>query len=169
MKTVNSDVNRDEILHAIHKEVIDWRAWTGRLLVMVFAALAGLTVVAFTWMTELAFGAFEHVQRLYWWSPLLWTPLCTAAIVWVMRRYAIGSAGSGIPQVMAALDGSVSRPTAACLCRSSSASPKWRWPPGACWRGCRSGAKARRCRLRPVSCTMPGAGCRTNRRCPSTA
>ena len=108
MKSMNSDVNSDEILHAIHKEVIDWRAWTGRVLVMVFAALAGLTVVAFTWMTELAFGAFEHVQQLYWWSPLLWTPLCTAAIVWVMRRYAIGSAGSGIPQVMAALDSSVS-------------------------------------------------------------
>ena len=105
---MNSDVNSDEILHAIHKEVIDWRAWTGRVLVMVFAALAGLTVVAFTWMTELAFGTFEHVQQLYWWSPLLWTPLCTAAIVWVMRRYAIGSAGSGIPQVMAALDGNVS-------------------------------------------------------------
>lgn len=106
-KAMNSDVNRDEILNAIHKEVIDWRAWTGRVLVMAFAAMAGLTVVAFTWMTELAFGAFEQVQHVYWWSPLLWTPLCTAAIVWVMRRYAMGSAGSGIPQVMAALDGSV--------------------------------------------------------------
>lgn len=30
--------------------------------------------------------------------------MCTGAIVWVMRRYAMGSAGSGIPQVMAALD-----------------------------------------------------------------
>ncbi|NCN96804.1 MAG: hypothetical protein GW928_04960, partial [Rhodoferax sp.] len=48
------------------------------------------------------------MQQGYWWSPLLWTPLCTAAIVWVMRRYAMGSAGSGIPQVMAALDASVS-------------------------------------------------------------
>lgn len=104
---MNSNLNSNEILHAIHKQVVDWRAWAGRGLVMAFAALAGLTVVAFTWMTELAFGAFEQVQQLYWWSPLLWTPLCTGAIVWVMRRYAMGSAGSGIPQVMAALDPSV--------------------------------------------------------------
>ena len=33
--------------------------------------------------------------------------MCTAAIVWVMRRYAMGAAGSGIPQVMAAIDPSV--------------------------------------------------------------
>jgi H+/Cl- antiporter ClcA len=105
---MNSNVDSDEILHAIHKHVVDWRAWAGRALVMAFAAAAGLTVVAFTWMTELAFGLFERVQQVYWWSTLLWTPLCAAAIVWVMRRYAFGSAGSGIPQVMAALDGSVS-------------------------------------------------------------
>jgi len=104
---MNSDINRADVLNTLHHAVVDWRAWAGRAVVMAFAALAGLTVVAFTWMTELAFSAFEHVQQLYWWSPLLWTPLCTAAIVWVMRRYAMGSAGSGIPQVMAALDGSV--------------------------------------------------------------
>ncbi len=105
---MNSNVNSDEILHAIRDQVVDWRAWAGRALVMAFAAAAGLTVVAFTWMTERAFGLFEQMQQSYWWSPLLWTPLCAAAIVWVMRRYAVGSAGSGIPQVMAALDGSVS-------------------------------------------------------------
>jgi len=105
---MNSNINSDEILHAIHDQVVDWRAWTGRALVLAFAAAAGLTVVAFTWMTERAFELFEQMQQGYWWSPLLWTPLCTAAIVWVMRRYAMGSAGSGIPQVMAALDASVS-------------------------------------------------------------
>ena len=104
---MNSNVNSDEILHAIRDQVVDWRAWAGRVLVMAFAAAAGLTVVAFTWMTELAFELFERMQQGYWWSPLLWTPLCTGAIVWVMRRYAMGSAGSGIPQVMAALDASV--------------------------------------------------------------
>lgn len=104
---MNSNINRDEILSTLRHEVVDWRAWAGRTVVMAFAALAGLTVVAFTWMTELAFDAFEQVQQRYWWSPLLWTPLCTAAIVWVMRRYVMGTAGSGIPQVMAALDGSV--------------------------------------------------------------
>lgn len=42
-------------------------------------------------------------KKRLWWSPLLWTPASTAAIVWIMLRYAPGAAGSGIPQLMAAL------------------------------------------------------------------
>ncbi len=95
------------VITAIRTELYDWRLWSGRAIVMAFAALAGLTVVAFTWMTELAFGVFEQFQMRYWWAPLLWTPLCTAAIAWLMRRYVIGASGSGIPQVMAALDAGV--------------------------------------------------------------
>lgn len=95
------------VLGAIRTELYDWQLWTGRAVVLAFAALAGLTVVLFTWMTERAFAVFEHVQGRYWWAPLIWTPLCTAAILWLMRRYALGSAGSGIPQLMAALDASV--------------------------------------------------------------
>jgi len=95
------------VLSAIRTELADWHLWAGRALVLAFAALAGLTVVLFTWLTERAFAAFELVQSGRWWLPLIWTPLCTAAIIWLMRRYAVGSAGSGIPQVMAALDASV--------------------------------------------------------------
>jgi len=95
------------VLSAIRTELVDWHLWAGRALVLAFAALAGLTVVLFTWLTERAFAAFELMQGGRWWLPLMWTPLCTAAIVWLMRRYAMGSAGSGIPQVMAALDASV--------------------------------------------------------------
>jgi H+/Cl- antiporter ClcA len=50
------------------------------------------------------------VVRLYPWVTLVWTPLCTAAIVWVTRRYFAAAAGSGIPQVMAALDPAASAP-----------------------------------------------------------
>jgi H+/Cl- antiporter ClcA len=85
-------------------ELSDWQLWWGRSLVVALAALAGLTVVGFTWLSEWAFARFEHVRGLAWWSPLVWTPLCTAAIVWLTRRFAPGAAGSGIPQVMAALD-----------------------------------------------------------------
>lgn len=91
------------MISASHKELYDWRLWTGRGVVMAFAALAGLTVVAFTWMTEQALAYFFTMEKSYWWSPLLWTPACTAAIVWITRRYSPGAAGSGIPQVMAAL------------------------------------------------------------------
>ena len=91
------------VFAAIRQELYDWRLWMGRGIVMAFAALAGLTVVAFTWMTEHALGYFRAFEGNFWWGPLLWTPAATAAIVWLTRRYAAGAAGSGIPQVMAAL------------------------------------------------------------------
>ncbi len=96
------------MISALHEELYDWRLWTGRGVVMAFAAMAGLTVVVFTWMTEHALAYFSALEKSYWWSPLLWTPACTAAIVWITRRYAPGAAGSGIPQVMAALTPEVS-------------------------------------------------------------
>ena len=71
---------------------------------MAFAALAGLTVVVFTWLAEHALAQFFRFQTSYWWGPLFWTPLSTAAIVWLTLRFFPGAAGSGIPQVMAALD-----------------------------------------------------------------
>ncbi|MDL2356596.1 MAG: chloride channel protein [Pseudomonadota bacterium] len=92
---------------AITRELSEWRLWWARAVVMAAAALAGLTVVAFSWAGERAFGLFAAVSAAAWWSPLLWTPLCTGAIVWATRRYAPGAAGSGIPQVMAALESGV--------------------------------------------------------------
>lgn len=71
------------------------------------AAGAGLTVVAFTWLTEHALVTFSALHSRWWWAPLFWTPLCTATVVWITRTFAPGAAGSGIPQVMAALDPAV--------------------------------------------------------------
>jgi H+/Cl- antiporter ClcA len=89
------------------QELTDWPLWWTRALVVLFAALAGLVVVCFTWLSEHALERFSSVQQIYWWSPLMWTPLCAAAIVWVTRRYVPGAGGSGIPQVMATLHPSV--------------------------------------------------------------
>jgi H+/Cl- antiporter ClcA len=75
--------------------------------VIAASVAAGLTVVGFTWLGDRAFEQFGRIQLAWWWAPLLWTPLCTGAIVWLTRRYAPAAAGSGIPQVMATLDSSV--------------------------------------------------------------
>ncbi len=96
-----------DVLKAFKSELYDWDLWLGRTLVLAFAALAGLVVVVFTMMSEWALEQFDHIHLNFWWAPLIWTPLCTAAIVWVTRRYFAGTSGSGIPQVMAALDTSV--------------------------------------------------------------
>lgn len=100
---------KSPVFSTMRQELYDWRLWTGRGVVLAFAALAGLTVVAFTWMTEQAFARFLAFEKSAWWGPLLWMPLSTAAIVWLTRRYAPGAAGSGIPQVMAALTPEVTR------------------------------------------------------------
>ena len=92
---------------AMRREFADWRVWLARALVIAFAGAAGLTVVGFTWITEIALEQFAAIQSLGWWIPLFWTPLCTGGIVWLTRRYFPGAAGSGIPQVMATLDPAV--------------------------------------------------------------
>ena len=92
-----------DVISSLQSELYDWRLWTTRAVVLVFAALAGLTVVAFTLISDWASESFNVMNAAVWWAPLLITPLCTAAIVWVTQKYVPGAAGSGIPQVMAAL------------------------------------------------------------------
>jgi H+/Cl- antiporter ClcA len=94
-------------VHAVRRELSDWRPWLTRALVLAFAALAGLTIVGLTWLTDIAFGTYEHLASKAWWLPLVLVPGATAAAVWMTRRFAPGAAGSGIPQVMAALDTAV--------------------------------------------------------------
>ncbi|HEV6965302.1 chloride channel protein [Roseateles sp.] len=88
---------------SIRGDLGDWRIWAARALVLTFAVLAGLSVVSFTWLCDQAFLGFERLSQQAAWLPLLWTPACLATLVWLTRRIAPGAAGSGIPQVMAAL------------------------------------------------------------------
>jgi H+/Cl- antiporter ClcA len=92
---------------AFKAEFSNWRQWMGRAIVLAFAAIAGLTVVGFTWLTDHALAVFHGVQTAHWWFALAWTPASAAAIVWLVRRYTPGAAGSGIPQVMASIEPSV--------------------------------------------------------------
>jgi H+/Cl- antiporter ClcA len=92
-----------EFMKVVKDEFADWRLWADRLLVFLFAILAGLTVVVFTWLSEHALQTFFVLHTQHHWIPLLWTPLLTMIIVYLTRRFAPGASGSGIPQVMAAL------------------------------------------------------------------
>jgi H+/Cl- antiporter ClcA len=87
----------------LRAELTEWRPWVTRSLVLAFAAVAGLCVAFFTWLSEEAFALFERIEHAAWWAPLLWMPALTALIVWITRRWLPGAAGSGIPQVMAAM------------------------------------------------------------------
>ena len=85
-----------QVTTAFMNELKDSHLWQGRAIFIGFAALSGLTVVGFTWLAEHALLLFFSLQQQAAWAPLVWTPLKTAAIVWVTRRYFSGAAGSGI-------------------------------------------------------------------------
>lgn len=96
--------HKHNTIAAFNREFRNWRIWATRGIVVAAAGVAGLTVVAFTWLGEQALALFMRGFHADAWMALLWTPLCTAAIVWITRRHFAAAAGSGIPQVMAALD-----------------------------------------------------------------
>ena len=102
--------NQHDVAASFNREFRDWRIWATRAIVVASACVAGLTVVAFTWLGEQALELFMGAFHARPWIALIWTPLCTAAIVWTTRRYFAAAAGSGIPQVMAALDPMASAP-----------------------------------------------------------
>ncbi len=96
-----------DVVAAMRDDLADWRQWLARLIVLAYAAAAGLSVVAFSKLCDLAQLGFATVLALHPWTPLVWTTACTAAVVWLTQRFVPGAAGSGIPQVMAALDPAV--------------------------------------------------------------
>ncbi|HEY0819072.1 MAG TPA: chloride channel protein [Rhizobacter sp.] len=91
----------------LRREFADWRLWAARGVVIAMAAGTGLAIVGFTWLTEKALALFFSMSAAAWWLPLVWTPLCAAVVVWLVRRSFVGAGGSGIPQVIAALDPAV--------------------------------------------------------------
>ena len=88
---------------SIQDELKDWRRWSDRLVVLLFAALTGLVIVLFTKLSEEALNIFFKASERVAWLPLVLTPLITALVVYLTRRYVPTAAGSGIPQVMASL------------------------------------------------------------------
>ena len=96
-----------EVWRNLHQELLAGRQWFDRAVVLTYAAATGLVVVAFTLLAEAATHGFDrllHRDDYGRFLSLLWTPALTVAVLWWTRRYAPGAAGSGIPQVVRALD-----------------------------------------------------------------
>ena len=88
----------------VRAELSDVRTWVDRGVVLGYAVLAGLCVVAFTIAADWAFTHFRSLEHAYPWAVLIWTPAVTALIACATRRWFPGATGSGIPQIKAAID-----------------------------------------------------------------
>ncbi|WP_420826021.1 chloride channel protein [Pseudomonas multiresinivorans] len=66
--------------------------------------LVGLVALAFAWLADRSFGLFQRMLQVSPWLPLLATPLGFALLAWITQRWFVNSKGSGIPQVIAALE-----------------------------------------------------------------
>jgi len=91
----------------LREELAAGRQWVDRSVVLAYAAVTGGVVVAFTLLAEAASHGFEQMRGATAWTPwlmLAWTPLLTVALLWWTRRFVPGAMGSGIPQVVRALD-----------------------------------------------------------------
>lgn len=95
----SSDIKRN-----LWREVSGGRLWRDRIVVIAYAAIAGLAVVGFALLSEQAFHLFEWLYHRAWWAILIWTPAVTVLVGWVTRRWFATLSGSGIPQVMVALE-----------------------------------------------------------------
>ena len=89
------------------KERLHPKAWYDRVVVWAGAIVTGLSVVGFVWLTDHGTAWFFSMREKWFWFPLVATPLGGIVVVFLTRRYASLAAGSGIPQVMAALDKSL--------------------------------------------------------------
>jgi len=76
--------------------------WRTRLTLWAAAGAAGLAVVMFAKIADVALSAFFWVSGRYPWAPFVTAPLTGAIAVWLTHRYCPGAQGSGIPQVIAA-------------------------------------------------------------------
>jgi H+/Cl- antiporter ClcA len=95
----------------LRREFVSGRQWIDRAVVLAYAAATGALVVGFTLLSDAAsdlFSALRTGTPLGLWLPLVWTPLLTVVVVSWTRRYASNAAGSGVPQVVLALEDELS-------------------------------------------------------------
>lgn len=86
----------------------DRSAWFDRVVVLAFAAWTGAAVVAFAWVADRAIALNSAMRATGPWAgeiaALVLAPAATVLILWWTRRFAPAAAGSGIPQVIRALE-----------------------------------------------------------------
>ena len=88
----------------VRRVLFSRQAWRVRGAFLLGAVLVGMVSSAFGLLSEQANRIFQRIASAEPWLPLLLTPLGLVLVAWLARRYFPGSEGSGINQVIAALE-----------------------------------------------------------------
>jgi H+/Cl- antiporter ClcA len=91
-------------LRYIRRVLLSRRAWRVRGAFLLGALAVGLVSSVFGVLSEQANRLFAAIAEAAPMAPLLLTPLGLVLVVWLARRFFPGSEGSGINQVIAALE-----------------------------------------------------------------
>lgn len=70
----------------------------------VASLIAGLIAVGFTSVFAMAEDAMRYIFSIHHWYIFILTPVCFLIGWWVVQRFAPNARGSGVPQIMAAID-----------------------------------------------------------------
>lgn len=95
---------RSRMLHGRRLLRSRWRGGRQQLAFWVGALLVGLVALAFAWLADQSFALFQRLLGIAFWLPVVVTPLGFAGLAWITQRWFVGAKGSGIPQVIAALE-----------------------------------------------------------------
>ena len=106
--------NRNNII--VSDRWLDWHrvrewlrpsAWRARIVLWCAAVFTGLVVVGFSYLADYVFALFDQTRQRISWIPLLITPLGGMLIVFLLLKVSPMAGGSGIPQVISALQGDI--------------------------------------------------------------
>ncbi len=95
---------RDALHHLSRQDLFAPTQWKRRLTLWSGGILVGCAAIAFAQASDLAFAAFRRLLAISVWLPLLLTPAAFALLAWLTAGPLRATRGSGIPQVIAALE-----------------------------------------------------------------
>lgn len=78
--------------------------WRRRIALWSGGILVGLAAIAFARGSDFAFACFTRLVAISPWLPLVWTPVVFGTLAWLTQGALKATRGSGIPQVIAAIE-----------------------------------------------------------------
>ncbi len=90
--------------YKLPEELGSYHRWRNRLYIWVGASVIGVLATAFAYLCDAAGERFGQIRGHHFYLSLVLTPIGMVILTWLTDRFFSSSSGSGIPQVIAALN-----------------------------------------------------------------